>query len=70
MTEPSNASPLRRVIRSVAVCFLVLAALLVAAEWLASPPGLAPGTLVSAGLVLCVSANLLSLLLLAGRRSG
>ena len=67
-TQPISAK--RRVIRGVALCFLVLASLMLAAEWAAPTIGLKRGALISGGLVLCLSANLLSALLLLGRRVG
>ncbi len=62
------ASAKRRVVRIVAVLFLIVSWGLIAAEWMSPSFGIAPGELISAGLVLCVSANLLSMLLLLGRR--
>ena len=70
MTVPETdrlGSPKRRVMRIAALCFLVVASAFTAAEWIGTPSGLVPGTLVAAGLLLCVSASLLSLLLLIGR---
>lgn len=60
----------RRVVRAVAVCFLIFASVLIAAEWAAPLLGIVPGRLISGGLVLCLSANLLCVLLLIGRRRG
>ncbi|MGF1502206.1 MAG: hypothetical protein ACFBSD_10350 [Paracoccaceae bacterium] len=58
----------RRVIRVIAFVFLVLASILIGILWLAPPSTASVNALVSAGVVLCLSANLLSLLLLAAGR--
>ncbi|GMG80802.1 hypothetical protein LNKW23_00140 [Paralimibaculum aggregatum] len=73
MQNAGEARPIsvkRRFVRAVALCFLVLASLMLAAEWAAPTIGLKRGGLISGGLVLCISANLLSALLLLGRRTG
>lgn len=57
----------RRVMRTLSVCCLALACGLIAAEWTGLDFGFAPGSLVTAGLVLCVPANFLSVLLLLRR---
>lgn len=59
----------RRVMRMLAVVCLALACALIAAEWTGADLGFEPGALVSAGLVLCVPANLLSALLLLRPRA-
>lgn len=66
--EPRTASAKRRAVRGFVLVSLLAALALIIAEWLAPEIGVARGALLSAGLVLCLSANLLCLLLLAARR--
>ncbi len=69
-TAAAMVSPIRRAMRAFAVVLLALAFALIAAEWVAPEFGFAPGAFLAAGLVLCLSANVLSALLLIGRNRG
>lgn len=59
----------RRVMRSAVIVFLLAALLLIAAEWTVSDLAGGSGRLITAGLVLCLCANLLCVFLMIGRRS-
>ncbi len=63
----AEVTPIRKTMRVAAVVMLMFAFCLIAAEWVAPTLGVAPGALLAAGLVLCLSANVLSALLLIGR---
>lgn len=55
--------------RSAALVFLLGSLVLIAAEWTVGDAAGGAGNLISAGLVLCVCANLLCVFLMMGRRS-
>jgi hypothetical protein len=70
--EPGLAetAPERFFIRLTAVACIAIACVLLVGEWFASGIGLAPGSLMMAGLVMCLLANILSIVLLVGRKRG
>lgn len=63
------ASPIRRIMRMVALVFVSVSACLIVAEYMVTPGTIEQGTLVSAAFVLGVSSSMLSIALLAGRNS-
>ncbi|MGF1446546.1 MAG: hypothetical protein ACFBRM_10145 [Pikeienuella sp.] len=68
--DGATTSAKRGVMRVATLGCLGLASLFIAVEWAGLDLGLQEGALTSAGLVLCLSANMMSVLLLIARRRG